>query len=640
MELIDPVILQSVNPEVPDAGGLQRIVAYIVMGIFVLGILVAARSLKQPALPGDKRSNAKRIRTQLSALNYRGLVVRKADFDPMWLRDKVRELQEGERVQEPARTAARRAAKDVKAAWSERGPDVPRLSVRLAWEAILVAFWGSIAVVSVESWRSAAQSGGEFPSIGDVTTAAGDVYDIGVSLVFEFPLFELVYALTIAYGIKFAATLYEHWAVIAVMLFAGAVIVAVLDRLTTRDLETAIIEDPRTALKLVIAGFVVVWFTGTLISTAIELAGFPEIGEWIGFAVALLVFIVLAGYATYRFAKGVRATHRELTKSLDYYFPETGIARHGEFLTAGLLVSWRAAAVIGIIAAPILMMYVFQAVATGKLLTIAGIIISAPLTTKLPIAIAILVLIILPFADDPGRWTDTKAAVSRAMSLQRVRLYGLLVGFPVGVVGIVIVIGWTFRQPLLPVVGAALVAGLVARLAGYALSSAKFRVSGGYTPTDRAIRTPARAVVDVPPRPLYDIDDRDIYTAKINGKGLAWPDRDRLIDRIVTDVGDIFDQGQRDPSVETYYYEQMKDRGLVDPDRVRSKLRSDIRKQIEQSINGDGLPERETVVEELKAEYDPDVVDDVMEYLLDPTTNQLIDRGGRLDYRAGAARSL
>lgn len=639
--MIETILLagEPINPRVPDASGIQMLFAWGAAAIIAMAVFLAIMKLKSPAIDGDRGANRDKLTAALASLRSKSVVIEKGAAIEEF-RTTFHEMTNGsDPDQTTAKQEFRTAVGDVRSAWTSRTPNVPQLSLRLAWQSLLVSILGSVAVVSLETWKNATETGGDGLSLADLAYLIEEFATLLHTGATAFPFSGFVWELSLAYGIQLLTILYSNWLPLSLFLLIGAVAVALIDRATTDALELTLIKSKRFVVSRAAGGIALVWVSGVIFSVLGDViqattgvVGFAGLGDVVGFGVSFLVGVSLAGYATLRFAQSVRETHSDLENSLNYYFPDVGLSSHGQAVTATAILAWKTAALASYLIIPFLLAWSLSALIEGKLLAVVGILLAAPLATKLPLLVAAVSIIAVISLDNPARWTETRAALSHAMSKNRVRAFAFAQGIPVTVIVLLVLVGWTIKLPLVITLPVALLVGVAVRIAWTFYAGAKYQ----YLEREEPDKTPQRAVVAIPTAPLADATGREIFRATVNGHAIAWPERDQFLDALLRDVEAVFRDGSPPASIEEYYHREMIDHGLTDPTHVIKKHRGDILLQVEAAIRDGGSADAHRLRDQLRNQYDNRVVEEQLAYLIEES-NKLVEEGGVFRFRTGSS---
>lgn len=458
-------------------------------------------------------------------------------------------------------TTIRDAYRSVKGSIaSKAGPltEIPRFSQWLAQEAFLLLVAGGIATLSIATLTDYLQATPDYPSTDAVISATQRVIDMGFEILLQFPYLSDVAAFAFAYVILVWQLLYDYWYVTGVFLLLGAVLIAVLHRDLHDDIETVIVDRNRRTAVGVVFGVLAVWTIGVIPAAAGKAVGLPRTGAAIGFIFAFLLTVTIVVVGVYLYAqKAIRRVRKR------------GVKFHG---TLVYLLFRRVFGTVGILAAPIIAIYWFRVVYTGKLGDFMAAFTQAHLHTQALIALTLGLAIIGVSWAVRDAMPDIRDAASNLLADRAARAVMFGWGAPTGVFIFAFMFGAGFQisLPLALVVG--VLAAIVSRLLWEAFLRVKYRAKV----REKRDRIPKK--IKISAMELHDADDEPIYLATVNGEKLAARSVEAVTDAIVRHA-DALQKGEDPPATfEEWYARDCTRFGTVDPDETALKLRRKIRR--------------------------------------------------------------
>lgn len=571
----------------------------------VLGILLVAvwKYLEYDGIDASQRRHLRSILPQL--FRAKGVTVtidRRDGFSEY--REQFRELLTRD-PDDPADAPEPRVRDELRAFGADIrtvGPDFPPLAVRGALEGVALLLFGSILFLSATWWERIVGA----PDIGDVGVLGA--IEIALSqTIGSIPGLDIAFAWVLTIGIIVGEWLYGLWLPLGVFLILAAVAFVVVDWLTVEDLDVTLYPNRRRF------GFGVLGtIMGPLFATWSAFLLGQAIGSVVGGSIVGTILGGLAGAVTslaILFVVGKDLSRRLIDRQDDpELFP---------YFTATYLILRRALAIAAVVAVPLVVIYAAQIVWTGRLMTVLGIIWSAPLLTRVGLLVGILGVLAAIFIraeitaelgeafDRAARstalrsWLFARGVPFTSMALTFALVWAMIGSVPIGNVPVISsVLG------LWPPTVAAVVVGAVVRGLTLAWVGLKYRfidLAGG----DPGV---FRLSVECLPE-LTDADDEALYLVRVGTLDLAHRDVDELLRDVETVVEAKFDGEAVPATMSSYYWDDAK-RGTVDLSEVRRELRGDVRTRIEATLREHGgRMDRQTLDEELSKAYPRPAVD-------------------------------
>ncbi|MFC6720911.1 hypothetical protein ACFQGT_00490 [Natrialbaceae archaeon GCM10025810] len=562
----------------------QRAVAWLAFGTLVFLVIAANSYYQFDATEEREREHLRAIRPQLVNARPTKLTITRAEFRASMAgyHDRVAGLFDGHRPDDVP--TVRDSLAEFRRAWDDRTRVLPGLATKLIYEAALILVMGAVVFLPVSWW-----SGGE--SMG---------FDIGLegltsgvwTLITAFPGAGIALQLALALSLAAGEVLYQHWLIVSLVLFTGAVALIWLDRVTAEDLDVTLYPDRRTTLGGLVLFVGAVYLAGAVVATVFgALLGVVDlsiVGDALGVLAAAFVAVV--------FGRDIVADLRARLVTRQQWPEENTHA------VAAYLVCRKVFATLGFLCLPLLLAYAVTAIGSGRLFAVALELTRAPWHVKLPAAGVVLLALSLVWRNYPDLVTQLADATRRALSSQLVR--GLMFSRGIPILGIVVgfALAWPFAlesgvgTPAAILVG--LVAGAIARVGTLAWQASKYRF------VDFADRDRGRTEVVVEAFTVEDADGVPIYVARVDGHEMAHRDKDVLVSVVLKDVRERFESGETRPSFARYYFEEATQHGHVDIGVVGDELMGDIKTRIEASLReNDGALEVQKMDTEMKAEY-------------------------------------
>jgi hypothetical protein len=458
--------------------------------------------------------------------------------------------------------AASAVRASIRSAWGDRLAGVPPLSIRLVEEAIPIAIFGSMAVFSIEAWRrwlSKGDGANLSAWVEEAQIVTADTLDLLVSLVTAFPYFQSIISLALAYAITVVSWVYGHPLVVATALLVLALGVYALRRRLGHTVREPFYESRWLAGLKLTAVLFVVWVVGIVPAKIGAELGFERWGGILGLAAAGTVGGVVAFRAGRRLGREFRARLR----------------RDGLAATT-FSIGWRAGAVAGIAAIPLVVVYAAVAILTGKAIGVIGALLSGSFTVQALVAAVVVGVGALLARDARDALDEVRTALRETASKAAIRGVVMQRALPVGLVGIGFLAALESGVPLVPAALVAILLGLVAR----GIAVLYLRAYQRARVTESRTRTASRVIATG-----YVLDDVDgaLYYLEVNTIPLAARDRDRLIETAADVTGQLFEQGDADPTVEQAFADDLF-RGIEDCAEMRAVIERDVDDQIRSAI--------------------------------------------------------
>jgi hypothetical protein len=526
--------------------------------------------------------------------------------------------------------------------WSDRLAGIPRLTLRIVEEAVPIAVLGSVAVVSIETWRRWASKGDGADLESWVEEAAiqteAFLIEIG-ALATSYPFLDTIWSLVFANIILTGDWLYRHPLVIAGALVGLAVVVLVIERWFNTETAPLYPDRWRTGLRAAgaAAGF---WIAGIVPTKLGATAGQPQAGAVVGLALSLAVAGVLSWLAVRDLIRRlwardpvrervddrplrqvVRAGARRVVLLATLFGGGVALAVVGSSwvwavgvivaVLAGVvsvvLVIWRlhrrgwgigafaaavrrTTAIAGVAAMPFLVAYAVVVVGTGKGAAVVDAVLSGSLTIRTLVAAAVIGVLALLVRDARDAWGEVRQALREAFSKGSVRGVLIARAAPLAVVGVGYIAGIGFGLPVIPAAFAGVLAGVAAR--GLAIVCLRIYRTSRLRESSRSAAT--RAIVS---GYVLDRDDDTVFWTTVNTVPVAATDRERCV-RGAADVAEqLFDAGVAEPSVERRFADVVW-RGVEDCAETRAVIERDIDDDL-RAVASDGVD-----VDELEQEFD------------------------------------
>ena len=605
--------------------------AYAVGVVLILSFIITLLIVwaKWGGLDRDEKRQLGEIREQLQRFSAPRLTIRNDTRDLDHWRREIERLPSGEAT--GLRTASDAFA-EVRRAWDARTPNVPRLASWLGSEAVALALLAGSVLVSTSTVREWLDTGTSSPGYY-LSRAIDIVSEVVGTLVGAFPSTDVVWPLFITFVVTLYHTLYDHPVAVASILALSAGSIVLLDRVSGGRGSGQLYPDRRYAIQRAIAGVVLIYVAGAVPATGLSAAD-VGVASVVGGLCALLATLAVAGLTIKglrtRFTTAVRpspnaasvaaaatkADKRALTLARQLRDagvpvstrPPQGFSVRNRLPVALYLTARRLAGFAGLLVAPVMLIYLGQALLEGHLIAKVAAIADAPLRMQLALAVMALATISMLLQPDVEDWVDVGDAMLRAFNDRAVRTLlatsVLPIAAAVGISGFLLILG----IPLLLAAAIGIVVGVAIRLGYYAWRWVSTR-------TVQAIHEDwAPPYVTVEHGSFVAPDGTEIWVVSLNSHRLAWPNRDALLDQAMHDLELILDGKQPGPSLMQTYYKQLKISGETEAQAIIQQRRTIAKRFIErlvsQSRRDRSRRERIGAVDDrLERVFDPRIVD-------------------------------
>lgn len=553
----------------------QQLLAISVVALVAIALAIVRYRLQNTGLPSDRASTKRHLLEQRELADPESLrIPAAADLDAA--REEIAALFDAEA--EPAEYPTLwSAAGEVQAALSSVYRDytgrVPRLSLAMLYEALLVAVLGGLAVVPTAEFAQLFASDGEL-SLGAVLSEAAALttamIDTGVSTIGSFPYGGTLVNLAIAVVITLGSTLYELWFLTVGVLLTLAGAVWLLTQRVDTEMDTAVFDSHALVGALSAAVLVLTWLAGVIPAALFSLAGFPEVGAVIGLLAAFLVGTTLGVWLV------IRPMLRRLRRLGD------GFDEWDRPVVAYVLLRW-VSVVAAAVVAPLALAYAGVLFVQGKLLAIIDALLAGSLVMQVLAGVLVAGGVILLALSVRDAWPAVRAGFRESLSRRAVRT--ILVGrvFPVSIVLLVFLVATAFQLPAALAVAAAIAAGILARVLWVVFQRAKYRVR---LFSNRETVGAARVVVMG--STLSTPDGDPFYFATVNTVELAHRDREALVDAIVATAEELFADQTASESVPRQFAIDAFEYGIVDVGESQTKLQRSIREETFGQLDANG----------------------------------------------------
>jgi len=269
----------------------------------------------------------------------------------------------------------------------------------------------------------------------------------------------------------------------------------------------------------------------------------------------------------------------------------------------GYLIARKAVADLGLLAIPLIPVYIYEAATEGIWMKVDAFLASGPLVQGAVLIVASTVVYLLSRID-PSEWRDLYLASVRAGSRNAVRTLLLARGLPILAIVAAVLLGTAFGLPAWIIAAAALATGLVVRGLGKLWKRLTYRA--------RQIDVESTLPnVDVMVDHITTPDGDRITVARVHTHWLAWPREDVLRDQIIRDIEAYFEDGSPEDSLPSLYYDHLQEVGRVDAEEVVESTRAEARSELEALVQPSSAP-REVVEDRLYGAYPDRIVDSVL----------------------------
>jgi hypothetical protein len=544
---MNPVLQSSIDVSLRSVSPEARVFSYFVAAVTLVLVSYLVLKYRRPALDSQYARHAKTIRDQLETktaqigVYYRD--VDEDDLDDLWTADSNHFA----RLRKGMSMALRKV--------SLAGSPLPVISIRFAQEAILTVIVGSLALVPTWWFARQVSKGPDYatPTIQSFIRRAEQFIDLVLNVLGQFPLAEVWFAFALKYAIDYGNFLYHNWKVVAAVLFAGAILTAVVERYF--GVEPVAGPRPRRVTGWILSTGVLVWLVGTVLAFGVGQTTSEDLGLIVGLAGALLVLIGAVGWLVVLTVWRIWWTKPDLT-ALSY----SGV--RAVFALFGLSVL------------PIMLFWSITAMTRREDLVS---VLAEASDTALVALLILGFLFVAAFA-----WRTRDGLVEIGVALRGIvadrAVRGAMFARGVPIIIFVAVFIWTsaMQLPALLVITAAVVFSVFSRLAAYALRKARYGLRGFTINT-----SVPWAIVEL--LVIEDADGKPLYAARINGSmGLMSRDRDDLTARTAENASIILQpRGLTEEvivpdSLEERWYPMARDEGLVYEDEIRSRIEGEM----------------------------------------------------------------
>lgn len=584
------MLLQTIDLSTGAPTAAQRLVALVLVAVFFIVLAIIRYRFQFAGLPDDQRRQKRALHGQRQDQDPSTLrISRGTDLEDV--RDQIRALFDADDtvdVDEPVTPT--QAVGEVRSALAMSYRDltagIPRLSLGMLFEAILIFVFGSVVVLPT-AYFVALFSGGDGVTLGwlldQAVSITTTVVATGVDLFAAFPFAQMLYALAVAFIVQTATAVYQAPAASAAVLALGAGVIYYLER-RTGGVEWTWYDSHLAMVSVgVMAGFGL-WLIGVIPAALGAALGVPTLGAVVGFLFATAVFLLVCYEVAYNLLFQLSALIDEELGKLPMLY----------------VVVRRASAVLAFLLAPFALAYLVASVTSGDLAGVVGALLSGSITVQAlasTIALAFLVGLGLQTRD---AWPEVRAALRETLARKAVRVALFRRAIPFGIL--------LFAYPLAIGLGmnailafmVALLAAILARLLWSVFQRVRYRASF----MDTNSRSASRVVIQA--YQLRTADDDPVYLATVNTTDLAHADQEELVDEIVEASEELFETGEVSPSVEQAFAEDLFDYGIVDVEATEQKLERKAEETVEHQLaeNG-GQVEVETMHEELERFPEP-----------------------------------
>jgi hypothetical protein len=589
-----PIDLSPTGPETPLGSDAATVLAAVVIVAAWFTIFVVVRRARHGGLAPEQQRRLADIRAQLDRVGGPSLTI------PDTAAGSVRETYGGqlkslftnapevdERLSTPLRALARR--------WRVRIGPLPRLAVWIGTEAVVLGLPAALVLVEVSALSTGTQL--QLPSL----TAVLDVLTVGVDVLALFPATNLIWALLITLVLELYTFLYAHGVAIALVLAAGAAIIAYLDRQTKDSIDLRLYPRRRATIRHAITRVVAIWLTGTLLAHADVIPHVPDLSILGAIAAFALALYYTAG-AVASLGRRLNNEYRALT-NFSLPAPIEGGPRFRRERIVGYLLARKTVAALGVLAIPLIPVYIYEALTQGIWVKLDAFLASGPLVQAAVLAILTATIYLLSRID-PEEWRDLYLAGVRAGSRNAVRTVLLARGLPILAIIAAVLLGTAFSLPAWVIATAAILAGLLVRGLGKLWKRLTYRARQ----VDIETTLPN---VDVMVDHIEGPGGHRIGVARVHTHWLAWPRDDVLRDQIIRDVEAYFRGDGPEESLPGRYYDHLQEVGRVDPEEVVESTRAEARSELEHVVHPRSAP-REVVEDRLYGAYPDRVVDRVL----------------------------
>jgi hypothetical protein len=574
-------MLLQINPSVPTYTPQQRLLAYLVVALILAGAAVVLYRLRYVGLEEGAREVRARVETQLAEQTPGSVrIMSDEDLAPRRKDIQAAFASAGAVEETTSLSAATGAVVDAVAeASAPVAARVPPFARRLLGLALLVLTLGILGV-STEAVVSALQTESSLDPIhlwpGAALRDTVAILDRLASL----PVVGVLASLVVASAILLGQWLFEHYWVVAALLVVAAVRLATASDRPTDSWTAADLPTPQSVASWVI-GAVLGGYALVLLGAGVGRGLADEtLGRQVGAGIALLLiltFVAVAGVYSVRQVRPLIADIRDADgeERLVIGSRVLGILVAG--VGAPLLPAWGLTALLSL-------PQVVTAFATAS----AGI-----KATALLVVLLLVGGLALAARDAAG---DLRDALDEALARNGVRVALGARALPVGVLGLVYIVGVGFGAPAVAAAGLALVAAFLVR-GLWALAQRVRRRAQVRPDTDPGVE---RVVVHA-----YRLETPagTQWWARVNGEPVAHPEQSTAVDAVLDAARDLFVDGDVHPSVAGAHAEELREEGVAEIEETERRVRSRVRELAEGRVRSEGMIERDELEAELAERY-------------------------------------
>lgn len=583
-----------------SAGGVGPEQYFFALGLLaILGVILAALAYRQQyvGLPADRRRHKRTLLGQREDASPATLRIDSPD-DLDRLRPQIRALFDSDpdpdsdaSSHDRERATVWSALSEIRGAlglaWRDLTGGIPRLSIYLLEEAVIVAVLGSIAVQSTHWFQTLFTVEGGPITLQWLAEEAVDatltLITAGIDILTLFPHIDVLYALAVTLFIELSTRAYEAWFVTAALLVLAAVVLWRLADRVPDEVSTRIVYSHTAAGLVALATAVVVWAAGVIPFVVFRAVGHPETGATVGFVTAALVALVIGVELAKRFVDRLRRVGRG-----HWYDP----------VTLAYLAVQRGSALFAAALVPIVVGYAVVVVSNGKLVAVIDAFSSGSLEIQAAVIGALAVVIAAVILQTRAAWPEVRAAIRETLSRRAVRvaLFGRAV--PLGVVLLAYFVALNFTGSNVLLAGIiAVVAGVIARVGYELLQRARYRASL----IESSVRTASRVLVGG--YRFADADGRPIYYAEVNTTTVAHTSREACVDAVIETARQLFERGDADPSIAGQFADDLYRYGIVSVDETERRLTRKVWEDLVTDLRDEGGMCDVEAVEESLQEY-------------------------------------
>lgn len=590
-----------------DASQLLEIAAWIAAATVIVFIAALWRFLKHSGVGPEERRQLRSIVPQLFRASPTTITISRSGGYAS-RRDDVRDvLTRGSNLEEAGEQTVRETIRAFGGDLRSVTPDAPKLAVRGVAEGFLILVFGATLFISAAWWeRMFAWDG---VGAAAVDTAAV-VYHSAEWAIHVFPVPDEILIIGLTVALTVWDLMYSFWWLVGLVLIASSIGFAVIDRETEEDLAVTLYPDRKWFIGAILGFPLCIWATGVFAAATTTYLTDPGLGALIGFGTAAVATLLTAGYVLYDLSG--RVTDRQ-----EYPSENTR-------LVAAYLLVRRSLLITALVAFPLLLYIAGLAIGTGHVAHVLGIIISAPLITKVGLGIGVLGVTVYVLHQTEGGIGFLKAW-RRLWRSTAIRGWMFASGIPASAMLLAFAGTWAFvgTQPvghvtfvsallgLWPPLVAAILVGVIVRSWTLAWSALRYRFIDLWSTRDEI-----KYHVGVACYPeLEDADGDPIYHARVFGRDLGHRNPGCLIRDIERVIEALFHAEKPPATMSEYYWDDVK-RGTVDIEQTKRELRGDVLTRIRATFRANGGEFSDTVVdEELADDYPREAIDATMETL-------------------------